>query len=207
MTETQPVVLDAVPRYGPSTRIRHPLPALVAAAGLVVAYLVLQFMWLAVAGLYNWALSRFSESLAEVLASSMTALRQDAVPAVVILIVSFLFFWAVAPIHPALRLGQVLGRGIGAAIAAGVIADIALVIQYAAVLSTPPLANYGSPTLHDLLLGAGEASVQGANSFAQTAVYIVLGAVILWNWMRVHPRSVAFGDAPVDSPTDGPMTV
>ena len=80
-------------------------------------------------------------------------------------------------------------------------------IQYLAVLNSPPLSDYGTPSLHDLLRGAAEASVQGVTSFAQTAAYIVLGAVILWNWMRVHPRSVASMDARVDSPTDAPMAV
>jgi hypothetical protein len=207
MTESQPVVLGAAPRYGPPSRDRRPLPAFVAAAGIVVAFLVLQLLMVAVAGVYNWAASRFSETVAQILASSSAALRGEVVPMVVILIVSFLFFWGIAPIHSALRLGQAIGRGIWAAVVSGVITGIALVIQYLAVLNSPPLSNYGTPSLHDLLRGAAEASVQGVTSFAQTATYIVLGAVILWNWMRVHPRSAASVDARLGSPTDAPMAV
>ncbi|MDQ1544472.1 MAG: hypothetical protein QOK08_2110 [Actinomycetota bacterium] len=207
MTESQPVVLGAPPRYGPPSRDRRPLPAFVTAAGIVVAFLVLQFLMVAVAGVYNWAASRFSEAIVEILASSATALRGDVVPMAVILVVSFLIFWGIAPIHSALRLGQALGRGIWAAVVSGVITGIALVIQYLAVLNGPPLSAYGTPSLHDILRGAAEASVQGVTSFAQTAAYIVLGAVILWSWMRVHPRSASSVDAGLGSSTDAPTTV
>jgi hypothetical protein len=207
MTESQPVVRDAAPRYGPPSRERRPLPAFVTAAGIVLAFLALQFLMVAVAGVYNWAASRFSETILEILASSATALRGDVVPMAVILVVSFLIFWGIAPIHSALRLGQALGRGIWAAVVSGVITGIALVIQYLAVLNSPPLGAYGTPSQHDILRGAAEASVQGVTSFAQTAAYIVLGAVILWSWMRVHPRSAASVDAGLGSSTDAPTTV
>jgi hypothetical protein len=207
MTESQPVGLGAAPRYGPPSRDRRPLPAFVAAAGIVVAFLTLQFLMVAVAGVYNWAASRFSETIVQILASSSATLRGEVVPIVVILVVSFLFFWGIAPIHSALRLGQAIGRGIWAAVVSGVITGIALVIQYLAVLNSPPLSVYGTPSLHDILRGAAEASVQGVTSFAQTAAYVVLGAVILWSWMRVHPRSADSTDAGPGPSTDPPMTV
>jgi hypothetical protein len=156
---------------------------------------------------YGWAASRFSENLLEILANSAASLRGEILPMAIILVVSFLFFWGIAPIHSALRLGQVLGRGIAAAVASGVIAGVALVIQYTVVLSAPPVNTSGTPRLQDILRGIGEAGVQSATSFTQTAVYIVLAALILWNWMRVHPQSVASVDAPIDSPPDASMTV
>jgi hypothetical protein len=207
MTESQPEVFDPVPKYGRATRVRRPVPSLVAALGIVVVYVVLQFVWLAVAALYNWAAGRFAKGIVQELSFTLMSLRPDIVPMIVILTVGFLFFWGVAPIHSALRLGQAIVRGVWAAVVSGIIVGIALVIQSIVELNSPPFSTYGPPSLHSILRGSGEAIVEGASSFAQTAAFIVLGAVILWNWMRVHPRSMPPVEAPVGSPADAPVTV
>jgi hypothetical protein len=191
------------PAYGPPAkpRIRRPLPVLVAAIGIVVAYVALALLPSLAASLYSWASGRFSDSVFQAGSIAGLSLSQDVPQFVVIVIIAFLFFWGATPIHGAMGLAQVIGRSIGTAIVAGLACGLVVAVRYVGTVDRLAGVQAGSARPTDVLRAVAEAAVQGVGFFAQVAPLVVLGGVILWNWTRAHPlaRSVVTGDpgAPV----------
>jgi hypothetical protein len=169
-----------------TTRIRRPLPALVAAIGVAVTYLLLEFSQTAATTIYGWLSSRGSDSLAQLAPISVFALQADVATVVILAAVFFVFAWGITPIHGNLRFGQALGRGILTSVVVGIVVAIVTAIRYVAFVFTPPIAEqYRTvPRATDILRGLGESGVESVTTFAHTAAIVVLGAVILWNWMR-----------------------
>jgi hypothetical protein len=175
------------PAWHPATRLRRPLPALVASLGIVGAFLLLAIIELVASAVYNEVSSRFSSGPSQVIATSVFSLRQDVPVLIVVLVVSFLFFWGVAPIHAALRIGQVINRGVWCAVAAGIVMGVVFFVQFLVIVSTPAVSAYGGPSLHDLLRNSAQSGVEAVDYFGQTIAFIVLGGVLLWTWTRTHP--------------------
>jgi hypothetical protein len=163
------------------------LPSLVSAIAIVVAYLVLNFLQLFGSVAYNWASSHFEVGFGRTAASSLLILGQIVPVAIALLVVSFLFFWGALPLHEGLRLGQALGRGVIAAIVAGVVTGAVVSIQYLAVVRN--LSSGAGQVLGagSVLRSLAEAADNSVSYFVQSAPLILLGAVILWNWTRLHP--------------------
>jgi hypothetical protein len=189
--------------YGPPPRLpyRRPAPSVVAALGIVVTYFVLAFLQVAVAGLYNWGSSRFQDNFLLIGPNAVFAMQQEIPVLIVVAVVSFLFFWGIAPIHESLRLGQVLGRAVCAALAAGLLSGVALIVVYLGTISNLAAQSSGLLGANDILRSSAEAVVQGASYFVQTSPLVVLGAVILWNWTRTHPLRTAAAPEAADAPT------
>jgi len=182
------------PQPGPG--VRRPLPALVTAAAIVGAFLALAIVQVLVASIYNDVSSRFGEDFGSLLVVAARSLGQIVPVMVVVLIVVFLFFWGIAPIHAGLRIGQVIGRSMWCAIAAGVVMSATFFVQFLIILSTPPESQYGPVSLHDLLRNSAQSTSEATDYFVQTVVIVMLGAVLLWNWSRTHPaKAAAVSDA------------
>jgi hypothetical protein len=171
---------------GRTGRTRRPLPVLVAALSVAAIYLLVEFSQTAATTIYGWLSSRGSDSLAQLAPISVFALQADIATVVVLAIVFFLFAWGITPIHGNLRFGQALGRGILTSVVVGIVVAIVTAIRYVAFVFNPPVAEqYRTvPRATDILRGLGESGVESVTTFAHTAAIVVLGAVILWNWMR-----------------------
>jgi hypothetical protein len=170
-----------------SAGLRRPIAALVAGVAIVAAYLVLGFLQVFAAVVYDWASSRFEEGFGRIASSSLPALSQEGPVAVVLLVVSFLFFWGALPLHQGLRFGQAVGRGVVAAIVAGLVTGVVVSIQYLAIVRN--LSSGAGQVLgaNSVLRSLAEAANNSVSYFVQTAPLIVLASVILWNWTRSHP--------------------
>ena len=160
-----------------------------AAAAIVVAYLVLSFLQLFAAVVYNWASSRFEDGFAGSAANSLSVLGREVPVAVALLVVTFLFFWGALPLYDGLRLGQAVGRGVVAAIVAGLATGIIVSIQYLAIVRNLSTASGQVLGAGSVLRSLAEAADNSVSYFAQTAPLVVLGAVILWSWTRSHPAA------------------
>jgi hypothetical protein len=170
-----------------SGSIRRPLPALIAALAAVAAYLALVALQIFVSVLYDWASGRFEDSLSQVFSASFLTLQQDIPVAIALLVVSFLAFWGILPVHGALRFGQALARGVVAAVIVGVVTGIVVTVQYLAIVRNLSFAAGTGLGADSILRSMAEATDNSATYFAQTAPLVVLGALILWNWTRSHP--------------------
>ncbi len=196
--------VSAQPVYGPPPAaastpragIRRPLPALVAALGVVVVYVVLVSLPVLASSVYNWASFRFEGDLGQSISIAWRSIGKEFPQFVAVVVVVFLFFWGIAPIHGTLRIGQVLVRSILAAIATGLVCGIVVIAQYTLTLSELVSAQSGVARPSDLLRSMAEGAVQGVGFFAQIVPLVVVAALILWNWTRGHP--VETGPAAVE---------
>ena len=176
-----PVVPGSTPQLAKSAR--RPIPSLVTTAAIVAAFLLLVLVQVLVASTYSLVTSGLGS-----LASVAVQVTGQALPVVVVVvIVGFLFFWGVAPIHGGLRIGQVIGRSLVCAITVGVVLAAMFFVQFLILVSSPAQSQLGSPSLHDFLRNATQSTGEAVDYFAQTVALIVLGAVLLWNWSRTHP--------------------
>jgi hypothetical protein len=181
--------------------VRRPLAALVAGAGVAAVYMGLAFLQVFTSVLYGWASGHFEDDLGTIAPISFQALGQDVPVVIVVLVVSFLFFWGLFPLHAGLRLGQAVGRGVVAAIVAGLVTGIVVSIQYLVIIRNLSSGEGGVLGAGSILRSLAEAADNSVTYFVQTAPFILLGAVILWNWTRSHPLTptsqVVDPDAPV----------
>ncbi len=188
------------PRTTPAPGIRRPLPALVAAVGVVVAYLGLAFIQVLASVIYDWASGRFEDDILGLVPSSFIALQQDVPVSIVVLVVTFLMFWGALPIHAGLRLGGAVARGVVAGIAAGVVMGFVVGIQYLVIIRNLSYSAGDSPGAGSILRSLAEAADNSVTSFVQTAPLVLLGALILWNWLGSHPRAPRPGSAGDSAP-------
>ena len=168
-------------------RPRRPIPALVTAVAIVVAYVVLSFLQLFAAVVYNWASSRFEDGFTGIASSSLSVLGREVPVAVALLVVTFLFFWGALPLYDGLRLGQAVGRGVVAAIVAGLVTGVVVSIQYLAIVRNLSSGVGQALGAGSILRSVAEAADNSVSYFVQTAPLVVLGAVVLWSWTRSHP--------------------
>jgi len=178
-----PVPVASAPRAG----VRRPLPALTAAIGVVVAYVVLVSLPVLASSIYTWASFRFEGDLGQSVSIAWRSIGQEFPQFVTVVVLMFLFSWGIAPIRGALRIGQVLLRSILTAVVTGLACGIVVIAQYAVRLSQLAAAQSGSARPTDLLRSMAEGAVQGVGFFAQLAPLVVVAALILWNWSRNHP--------------------
>jgi hypothetical protein len=171
----------------------------VAALAIVVTYLVLSFLQLFAAVVYNWASSRFEDGFAGSAANSLSVLGREVPVAIALLVVTFLFFWGALPLYDGLRLGQSVGRGVVAAIVAGIATGIIVSIQYLAIVRNLSSGAGQALGAGSILRSLAEAVDNSVSYFVQTAPLVVLAAVILWSWTRSHPLTRDSSDVSADA--------
>jgi hypothetical protein len=172
---------------------RRPVPAIIAAVCVAASYLLLGLLQIAVSVTYDWASSRFQESFGQIFSISFLSLRQELPVVIVVVIVAFLGFWGMLPIHGAIRFGQALARGVLGAAIVGVVVGIVVTIQYLAIVHNLSVTDGTGLGADSVLRSMAEAADNSVTHFVQTAPLVVLGALILWSWTRAHPRASALG--------------
>lgn len=167
-------------------RRRGRLPALVAALGVAAVLLVVTTLHQVI----SWGVSTVfyggSGLTSELYELESTSLRLDYVvdslPQVLPFALGlFLGLWLIAPLADELTLPFVFTRGALATAAGAILVIVAqLVIAVVAALDGGDLAT-------DALL----ALLTGAASFVSYLVYVLFASVLLWLWLRAHPRDYA----------------
>ncbi len=167
-------------------RTRGRLPALITAA-LVAAVILLQSVLGALAG---WATSFFYElasfgsaSLSEMVGPQFTEVfEQFARVTLPFALGVFISLWLIAPLAGALSLRFVITRGLLASAAGAV-----LVFVVSVFVDVVTMARY----VFDIrgFAHSGVIAVSTAvNVFIYTTPIVFLAAVLLWLWLREHPR-------------------
>lgn len=160
-------------------RRRGRLPALVAALGIAATLLLLRLVnevitWSAGSVLHPETAGPDLESLI------------DYLPEVLPFALGvFLGLWLIAPLADELTLPFVFTRG-GLATAAGAILVIVSMLVVAAVDSVGRGFD-GGAFARDAALGA----LTGAASFVNYLIPVLFASVLLWLWLRAHPRDYA----------------
>ena len=196
MTTPENVVYGPPAPAVPAATRRRPIPAVVTALSVAGAFYLSVLLEVIVGSTYNLVSGHFGEGIGQLALIALQS-TDTAVPVVIVLvIVVFLFFWGIAPIHAALRVGQVIARSVLCAIAASVILSVTLFVRVLVIFAGPQHSGLGPLSFHDLLRNAAQSSAQAADTFAQTAPLIVLGALLVWIWGRAHPSKADAAPTP-----------
>lgn len=156
-------------------RRRGRLPALVAALGIALALLIWRTLSELIA---SAAMGGDGFSWSPILAYLPIALS--------FALGVFLGLWLIAPLADELTLPFVLTRGALATAAGAILVVIAeLVIAVVAAVSPGPFDADG--LAQDALL----AVLTGASVFITHLVLVLFASVLLWLWLRAHPRDYA----------------
>lgn len=173
-------------------RRRGRLPALVAALGVAAVLLVVATLheivsWAGRSALYSWADSSPSGTSGlyelEVQGPSLQLENVlDQLPVVLPFALGvFLGLWLIAPLADELTLPFVFTRGALATAAGAILVIIAqLVIALVAALD-------GGDLRRDALLSL----ITGASAFVSHLILVLFASVLLWLWLRAHPRDYA----------------
>ena len=150
-------------------RRRGRLPALVAALGVAAALVVMRLL--------NSVLA------AEPLGDAVVEFLPVALP---FALGVFLGLWRIAPLAGELTMPFVFTRG-GLATAAGAI----LVILAHLVITAVEALDGGGLDARELAQGAVADVLAGAGSFVNFLIPVLFASVLLWLWLREHPRDYA----------------
>lgn len=156
-------------------RRRGRLPALVAALGIALALLVgrtlTELVALAAPGGHGFSWQVIVDYLPLALPFALGV---------------FLGLWLIAPLADELTLPFVFTRG-GLAAGAGAILVIVAHLVIAVVEAVSPGPFDGEQLARDSLL----AVLTGVSSFIDCLVLVLFASVLLWLWLRAHPRDYA----------------
>ena len=157
-------------------RRRGRLPALVAALGIAVVLLIVRVLnelvsFAAIGGDLGFDGAQIVDYLPYALPFALGV---------------FLGLWLIAPLADELTLPFVFTRG-GLATAAGAILVIVAQLVIAVVDAVSPGPFDGEQLAGDAVLGV----LTGVSSFINHLILVLFASVLLWLWLRAHPRDYA----------------